>query len=114
MVTEHIPSEILMNFLSNNETLNAQYRQTVALHLSYCLICQEQYDELTLKEAVNRMWDAYEQSGELEGHHFDDATFERFWQGTIKDKELLRRISEHCIICRQCRHLRMSVLTRVQ
>lgn len=107
-ITNHVSPALLEEFLK--ESLSSDTSKIIRLHLSYCVLCKELCEELGLKLAINQMWDAYEQSGRLQGQHIEAETFKQFWKGEIKDKKLLDQISSHCIVCRSCRHKRRNTI----
>jgi hypothetical protein len=99
---EHLSERTLKSLLKSELPLSG----TVGLHLSYCPVCRERKDELTLKLAAQRMWETYELTGAAAGRHVDDAALRDFWLGELRDGELKKQISDHCVACGDCRRRR--------
>src|SRR4051812_5210309 len=108
----HISPEIMNKIIDGNLPVNVL--SDVESHLSNCQKCRYQRDECYLKLTAAEMWDAYEASGLLEGRHIEADVFEHFWKGEIKDEGLLNQVSEHCIVCRSCRHQRRLIGATVE
>lgn len=100
-VKEHLSKETLASLLTDGSP--NEMSRMAALHLSYCTVCREQKNELALELAARRMWEAYERSDSPTEPHVEDIAFRRFWLGELRDEELVRQISRHCVVCRDCR-----------
>jgi hypothetical protein len=109
---EHLSQGILELLLKNE--LAGEKIGPAALHLSYCIICREQRDELALKLAVHRMWETYQGTGSSDDSHIDDSTFRDFWRGELRDEEMIKQLSRHCVKCLECRLRRESVRARIE
>lgn len=99
---EHLTERTLELLLKKELPLGG----AAGLHLSYCPVCREKKDEIALKLAAQRMWDAYELTGAVADRHFEDSTLREFWLGELRDDELKKQISAHCVECRDCRRRR--------
>ena len=83
-------------------------QEEVKLHLSNCRKCRTRHPEISLKLALDRMMESH-LPAELEGKHLDNELLKRFWKGEIRDRKELEAITEHCIVCRDCRQRRRSL-----
>jgi hypothetical protein len=99
---EHLSERTLESLLKKELPLGG----AAGLHLSYCPVCRERKDEIALKLAAQRMWEAYELTDAAAGRHVEDATLRKFWLGELRDDELKKQISAHCVECRDCRRRR--------
>jgi hypothetical protein len=99
---EHLSERTLESLLKKELPLGG----AAGLHLSYCPVCRERKDEIALKLAAQRMWEAYELTDAAAGRHVEDATLRNFWLGELRDDELKKQISAHCVECRDCRRRR--------
>lgn len=109
---EHLSEGTLQQLLTDE--LPEGQKSTAGLHLSYCPICREQRDELALRLAAQRMWDAYEQSDMPGEPHVDNMDFRRFWLGELRDEQWVRQISRHCVACLECRRKRERVRSELE
>ncbi len=109
---EHLSEETLELFF-NHEMVEEKQR-AVKLHFSYCLICRQKIDDISLKRAIHHMWDFHEQSHLPDSPHIEAAVFARFWKGELRDEKLIQQISHHCVACRDCRQQRESTRVSLQ
>jgi hypothetical protein len=104
---QHVPAKRIREFLHGE--LSKYERNLVGLHLSYCLSCQKEQDEVLLDEANLELCGMASRSLTEATAHVDPSVFADFWSGRIADPHQLEEISEHCLICDLCRHQRYEI-----
>jgi hypothetical protein len=98
---QHVPAKSIREFLRGE--LSKPEKDLVGLHLSYCLVCRQERNEVLLDEANLELCGMANKSLTEASAHIDPIVFTKFWKGQITDPHRLEEISEHCLICETCR-----------
>jgi hypothetical protein len=104
---QHVQAKTLREFL--RDELQSPDKIAVGLHLSYCPICQEQQEEMLLEEANYEMCGLGDRPFVQATEHIAPQVFVDFWQGAIRDRGRLEELSEHCLLCEECRSRRYDI-----
>lgn len=107
MNAQHVSAKKIREFLHGELPKNEE--QLIGLHLSFCLLCQKEQDEVLLDEANLELCGMANRSHTESTAHVDPSVFAEFWKGRIKDPHRLEEISEHCLLCELCRHKRNEI-----